>query len=128
MKKLIHTVICDDIRVEVANKFSYMGIYEKDIVVPTLPLKVPKICFIQFLLLEKGKYRVRQILMSPTKEIGRVDFNEQANVISDTENFVFRSAFENITIDELGEYQLQLYFDDQLAPDLTHKFKIIPLK
>lgn len=127
MMRLINTIICDDIRSEIANKFSYIGTYDNDIIVAhsPLPLKVPRICFVQYLILEKGSYQASQVLMSPTKEIGRVDFIEKANVISDVDDFVIRVGFENIIIDEFGNYELQLYLDGRLIPELTYKFKII---
>jgi hypothetical protein len=39
-------VVCDDIRQEVGNKPSYMGIYTGEIVLPTLPMQMPKLCIV----------------------------------------------------------------------------------
>jgi hypothetical protein len=35
---------CDDIRQEVGNKFSLMGCYAADLLVPAFPITVPKLC------------------------------------------------------------------------------------
>jgi hypothetical protein len=44
------TVVCDDVRKEEGNKLSYMGIYGANIVVPTFPFTLPKLCFVMSLL------------------------------------------------------------------------------
>lgn len=40
----IEVIYCDDIREEVGNKVSYMGIYSKDLFVPVAPVVLPKLC------------------------------------------------------------------------------------
>ena len=40
----IEVIYCDDIREEIGNKVSYMGIYSKDLFVPTAPIVLPKLC------------------------------------------------------------------------------------
>ena len=42
--KEIFTILCDDIRQEIGNKISLMGVYGKDIVVPFFPFTFPKLC------------------------------------------------------------------------------------
>jgi hypothetical protein len=38
-------ILCDDIRREVGNKFSLMGIYNYDVILPSMPHTFPKLCF-----------------------------------------------------------------------------------
>jgi hypothetical protein len=40
------TVLCDDVRKEEGNKLSYMGIYAANIVLPSFPYTLPKLCFV----------------------------------------------------------------------------------
>ena len=40
----LHALWCDDIRQEVGNKPSFMGVYTSALVVPQLPLTLPKLC------------------------------------------------------------------------------------
>lgn len=40
----VEVIYCDDIRNEVGDKVSYMGIYQGDMYVPSLPLILPKLC------------------------------------------------------------------------------------
>lgn len=40
----LEVIYCDDIRQEVGNKLSYMGVYMGEINVPTAPILLPKLC------------------------------------------------------------------------------------
>lgn len=40
------TLVCDDIRREIGNKLSYMGVYQSQLFVPKLPFVLPKLCFV----------------------------------------------------------------------------------
>lgn len=40
----LEVIYCDDIRNEVGNKFSYMGIYTSELTIPNVPLLLPKLC------------------------------------------------------------------------------------
>jgi hypothetical protein len=46
MARYLHTIYCDDIRLEVGNKQSLMGIYSRDLLVPAFPIVLPKLCLI----------------------------------------------------------------------------------
>ena len=40
----VDVIYCDDIRMEVGEKMSLMGIYQGELILGTLPAKLPKIC------------------------------------------------------------------------------------
>ncbi|VAX00378.1 hypothetical protein MNBD_GAMMA20-459 [hydrothermal vent metagenome] len=40
----IQTIFCDDIRHEVSGKVSYIGVYSSELIVPSLPVILPKLC------------------------------------------------------------------------------------
>lgn len=40
----LEVIYCDDIRNEVGNKLSYMGIYTGELTIPNAPLLLPKLC------------------------------------------------------------------------------------
>lgn len=44
MSKFVHTIWCDDIRQEVGNKPSFMGVYTGGIVIDQLPAVLPRLC------------------------------------------------------------------------------------
>jgi hypothetical protein len=43
-ERFVHTLWCDDIRQEVGNKPSFMGVYTGGLVVQSLPVKLPRLC------------------------------------------------------------------------------------
>ena len=40
----LEVIFCDDIRSEVGNKSSYMGIYTRELTIPSAPLLLAKLC------------------------------------------------------------------------------------
>ncbi|WP_441347693.1 DUF6941 family protein [Sinimarinibacterium sp. CAU 1509] len=42
--KHVTAIFCDDIRTEMGNKLSYMGVYSSDLVVQSMPKTLPKLC------------------------------------------------------------------------------------
>lgn len=46
MARYLHTIYCDDVRLEVGNKQSLMGIYSGDLLVPVFPVTLPKLCIV----------------------------------------------------------------------------------
>lgn len=44
MERYIYAVYCDDIRHEVGNKQSYIGVYSGVLIVPSFPVTLPKLC------------------------------------------------------------------------------------
>ena len=43
--ELVYTLFCDDVRLEVGNKLSYMGAFQS-IIVPQLPVWLPKLAVV----------------------------------------------------------------------------------
>ncbi len=41
---IAYTIFCDDLRQEVGNKVSYMGVYQGMMFVPAFPVALPKLC------------------------------------------------------------------------------------
>ena len=42
----LEVIFCDDIREEVGNKISFMGVYSADLTVPVLPIVLNKLCIV----------------------------------------------------------------------------------
>ena len=47
--RFMSTILCDDVRREEGRKVSYMGVYGTNIVVPSFPCTLPKLCFVMSL-------------------------------------------------------------------------------
>lgn len=43
-ERVVSTIFCDDIRLEAGNKLSLMGVYQGVLMVPQVPLLLPKLC------------------------------------------------------------------------------------
>jgi hypothetical protein len=126
MPKLIDIIVCDDIRFETGNKFSYMGIYQKDIFIPFIPWKTPRLCFVQSFYAEVGEFEFIHTLTGPTRELARINYKKKGRVYNAATPFIIRSSFEFLEIVEYGEYKLESYINNSLVPELTYKFKIRP--
>lgn len=46
--KYEYSVICDDVREEIGNKVTFVGVYGPDIFVSQIPFSFPKLCFVNF--------------------------------------------------------------------------------
>lgn len=44
MNPYLHSIYCDDVRHEVNGKLSYIGVYSGKLLVPSVPVIVPKLC------------------------------------------------------------------------------------
>lgn len=44
--RFLDTIVCDDIRQELGNKMSIMGVYGPALVVPGFPVLMPRLCFV----------------------------------------------------------------------------------
>lgn len=42
--RFVHAIFCDDMRQEIGNKVSFMGCYQAELLVPFVPLMLPKLC------------------------------------------------------------------------------------
>jgi hypothetical protein len=52
----LFSIVCDDVRLEVGQKHSYMGIYTNSVILPSFPFTLPKLCFVlqfRFLAMER---------------------------------------------------------------------------
>lgn len=44
--RFLLTIVCDDVRHEMGNKLSMMGVYENSIILESFPAVVPRLCFV----------------------------------------------------------------------------------
>lgn len=46
MNRHAYAIFCDDVRHEIGNKTSYMGVYSEQLLVPQFPFLLPKLCVV----------------------------------------------------------------------------------
>jgi len=109
--ELAYTILCDDVRLEIGNKLSYMGVFQS-IMVPQLPVWLPKLAVVNHWRGNGGHLSEVRILMPD---------RQQALVVSQPAHFEIThgsadniSFFVNVTFPVGGEYVVQTLVDSNL--------------
>src|SRR6478672_9951811 len=109
--ELAYTLFCDDVRLEVGNKFSYMGVFQ-NIIVPQLPVWLPKLAVVNHW--RGGGAHLSEVrILLPDRQ--------QALVVSQPARFEIShgsadniSFFVNVTFPVSGEYVVQTLVDSNV--------------
>lgn len=127
MKKIakeIHTILCDDIRTEIGNKVSLMGVYAEDIILNKIPFVFPHLCLAIFIRGLKEKFsKLRVTFKVPNGKPVEI-FSEIPPSASEGSNFKMLIQISPVKIEEAGQAEFELRFDDAAKPNATHKFMI----
>lgn len=109
--ELVYTLFCDDVRLEVGNKLSYMGVFQ-NIIVPQLPVWLPKLAVVNHWRGDGAHLSEVRILMPD---------RQQALVVSQPARFEINqgsadniSFFVNVTFPVAGQYLVQTLIDSSL--------------
>jgi len=109
--ELAYTLFCDDVRLEVGNKLSYMGVFQT-IIVPQLPVWLPKLAVV-------NHWRGDGVHLSEVRIL--MPDRQQALVVSQPARFEVNhgsadniSFFVNVTFPVAGEYVVQTLVDSTL--------------
>src|SRR5213592_5128719 len=109
--ELVYTILCDDVRLEIGNKLSYMGVFQS-IMVPQLPVWLPKLAVVNHWRGDGGHLSEVRILMPD---------RQQALVVSQPARFEINqgsadniSFFVNVTFPVAGQYLVQTLIDSTL--------------
>src|SRR5712691_6407159 len=112
--ELVYTLFCDDVRLEVGNKLSYMGVFQ-NIVVPQLPVWLPKLAVVNHWRGNGAHLSEVRILMPD---------RQQALVVSQPARFEINhgsadniSFFVNVTFPIAGQYLVQTLVDSTLVDE-----------
>lgn len=109
--ELVYTLLCDDVRLEVGNKLSYMGVFQ-NIMVPQFPVWLPKLAVVNHWRGDGAHLSEVRILMPD---------RQQALVVSQPARFEIThgsadniSFFVNVTFPMSGQYLVQTLIDSNL--------------
>jgi len=110
--KLIYTLLCDDVRLEVGNKLSFMGVFQ-NIMVQHLPMPLLKFAVVNHWE-GQGTYLSTIQILTPDKR--------EAIVVSQPTSFDVAtggfadniSLFVNVTFPRAGQYWVQTLIDSNL--------------
>ncbi len=121
--KNIYTILCDDVRQEVGNKVSLMGIYSKDILVNKVPVILPHLCLAIFIEgLQTPFSKVRVTVKTPEAEPINITSQPPSKLKGDNFNIVIGMA--PFRIKGTGQAKFELHFDDAKKPNVVHNFII----
>jgi len=109
--ELVYTLFCDDVRLEVGNKLSYMGVFQT-IVVPQLPVWLPKLAVVNHWRGEGAHLSEVRILMPNRQEALVVSQPAPFEITHDSADNI--SFFVNVTFPIAGEYLVQTLIDSNL--------------
>ena len=100
--KVVHTIICDDIREERGNKITFVGAYGPDIFMTKIPFIFPKLCFVNF---------VRDIKSGDSISIELINPSGKNGVGHESKAAIF-AIFSPLRIQEEGLHNLKITFND----------------
>ena len=109
--ELVYTLFCDDVRLEVGNKLSYMGVFQT-IVVPQLPVWLPKLAVVNHWRGEGSHLSEVRILMPNRQEALVVSQPAPFEITHNSADNI--SFFVNVTFPVAGEYLVQTLIDSNL--------------
>jgi hypothetical protein len=124
--KLEYSIICDDIRQEVGNKLSFMGIYGSDINIPMVPFTFPQLCAaISYKDVKKGdSFEIK--LKDPTGKLvgqpikGSIPPEAKGNI-----KFMIFAKFAPLKVEKEGSLKIIIIFNKE---ESTKKEISIPIK
>ncbi|MGA2554637.1 MAG: hypothetical protein ABSF20_07630 [Smithella sp.] len=121
---LKYLIICDDIRHEVGNKISLIGIYNESITVQTIPFILPKLCFHlvfdSFDHIENIEMKIispdnQELFSSKPSKVEKLQNNDDGKIS------LLDLILGNISFPKEGLYRLICIFDEN--KDLTQEIE-----
>jgi len=110
--KLLYTLFCDDVRLEVGNKLSFMGVFQ-NIIVQQLPVSVFKMAIVNHWQ-GQGSYLSEVRILSPDRQHPVVVSQPTPFEIASGGYADNISFFVNVTFPVAGRYVVQTLIDSSL--------------
>jgi hypothetical protein len=110
--ELVYTIFCDDVRLEVGNKLSYMGVF-KNIMVEQLPVSLFKFAVVNHWQGE-GRHLSEVRILTPDRQMPIVVSQPTPFEMSSGNSADNISFFVNVTFPAAGQYWVQMLIDSNL--------------
>jgi hypothetical protein len=117
------SILCDDVRQEVHNKYSLMGIYEKDIVFDSLPALLPKLCLVVRLEDVGVAFQECKITLK-APEMDPMEAQISTPGITVGQRVSIFGVFSPFRVKRVGQAKFEVRFDDRKRPSYVHEFEI----
>jgi len=112
--KLVYSIICDDVRIEMGNKLSLMGIFE-NIFFQAFPSALLKFAIVNHWI-GNGQFETHVKILTPDRKELVVSapskFVIENNGYADNVTF-----FTNVSFDRSGAHLVQIYIDGNIAAE-----------
>jgi hypothetical protein len=110
-----YAIICDDIRHEMGDKFSLIGIYGSDVYVAQIPFLFPKLCaVIAYRNMQSGD-RFSISLRNPSDQVlGQTIRGTAPKEVDSSGRFLIFSVFPPLEVQEPGLYKLVISINEDV--------------
>lgn len=117
-------VLCDDIREEVGNKRSLMGVYSDNLILKSFPATLPKICLYIMLGGIKRQFENIHVRTKLPKSDPHSFELKALPLISVGQNMSMGIVISPLKVQTQGNARFEISLDDDEKPSLIYKFKI----
>jgi hypothetical protein len=110
--QLAYSILCDDVRLEVGNKLSLMGIFE-NVFLPQFPAVLLRFAAVNHWV-GAGDYETQVRIISPEgKDIAQ---SSQSNFRIEPEGYADNvTFFANVSLERAGRYSIQTFIDGRMV-------------
>ena len=110
--QLVYSILCDDVRLEMGNKLSFMGIFE-NVYLPSFPAVLLRLVAVNHWI-GAGDYQTQVRVMSP--EGREIASSAQSNFRIEPEGYADNvTFFANVALDRAGRYSVQTFIDGKVV-------------
>ena len=112
--RLIYSILCDDVRLEMGNKLSLMGIFE-NVFLPSFPAVIIRFAVVNHWMGD-GQYQTQVRVLSPDGREIAVSAASQLGIDPQgyADNVTF---FANVSLDRAGTYSIQTSIDSKVVAE-----------
>ncbi|MBP7231357.1 MAG: hypothetical protein KBA28_05440 [Syntrophaceae bacterium] len=124
--KEIHAVLCDDIRHEIGNKISLMGVYGKDILVPDIPYVLQKLCL--WLSLKEPQVdlgALRIVITTPQNEPLVLNVPAPPPIQNEPQDIQIGIVIAPLNIKGEGQAKIEIFQGKKPITLISHPFNLI---
>jgi hypothetical protein len=110
--QLVYSILCDDVRLEMGNKLSLMGIFE-NVYLPSFPAMILRFANVNHWI-GAGDYQTQVRVLSPEgKEVAQ---SAQSSFRIEPEGYADNvTFFANVALERAGRYAIQTFIDGKMV-------------
>jgi hypothetical protein len=112
--QLLYSILCDDVRIEMGNKLSLMGLFE-NVFFPALPSTLLKFAIVNHWI-GVGQFETHVKVLSPDRK--ELVVSAPSKFVIETNGYADNvTFFTNISFEQQGAHVIQVYIDGRLAAE-----------